>query len=247
MTRAEFISQVKRRPALVGATDQIADDYVNRGLLAVSSFSPLRVHLLGVLADRDDGVYSVPEDARSVTGVFVSGTNAPITFEVKRKPDGRRELWLYSIRLPSAISLIDSPDYHAYYNNIPDGTVTLRPVFGGGSRGYDKYDLQYSANHTFDGLLPEHHLALEIYCDYLGYESRAAKQAERADITDRDPSGAQTMLRYSSSSDRFQKLMDMQMKQFKREMLRPYWTRSSFGIIERLWMDRSVTRDLYLD
>ena len=217
---------------------------MNRGLLAVSSYAPLRVHLLNVPADNNRGVYAVPADARQVTGVFVAGTNAPITYEVKRKSDGTRELWLYGLRLPSTINLIDSPDNYSYYNNVVDGVTTLRPVFGGG--GYERYDLQYSTNHTFDGLLPEHHLALEIYCDYLGYEARAARQAEKSDITDRDPSGAQTTIRRSASASAFMKLQESAMSDFKREMLRPYWTRSSFGVIERLWI-QEVGDDLYLD
>ena len=236
MDRADFISQIRRRPSLKGVSEEVAEDYVNRGLLAVSSYSPLRVHLLKVAANRSDGVYEVPAEARQVTGVFVAGTNAPITYEVKRKEDGTRELWLYAIRLPSSINLIDSPDNRTYYGNIPDAVSSVRPVFGGGS-GYDHYDLQYSKNHTFDGLLPDHHLALEIYCDYLGYQSRAARQAERSDITDRDPSGAQTMIRRSASANSFLKLMEIAMADFKREMLRPYWTRSTFGIIERLWIE----------
>ena len=245
MTRDEFISKIRRRSALKGASVETAGDYLDRGLLAVSSYAPLEVHLLNAPADRSDGVYEVPADARQVTGVFVAGTNAPIIYEVKRKPDGTRELWLYAIRLPSAINLIDSPDYHSYYGNIPIGGRSSRPVFGGGG-GYDRYDLQYSVNHTFEGLLPEHHLALEIYCDYLGYESRAASQAEKSDITDRDPSGAQTMIRRSASANSFMKLMEIQMADFKREMKRPYWTRSSFGIIERLWM-QEVGDGVYLD
>lgn len=244
MDRDDFISQIRRRPSLKGVTTEIAGDYVNRGLLAVSSYAPLRVHLLKVPAPRSDGVYEVPEDARQVTGVFIAGTNAPISYEVKRKPDGTRELWLYAIRLPSSINLIDSPDNRSYYGSISNIQSEFRPVFGGGVSDY--YDLQYSKNHTFDRLLPEHHLALEIYCDYLGYQSRAARQAERSEVVDRDPSGAQTTIRRSASAGNFIKLMDMAMADFKREMLRPYWTRSTFGVIERLWID-GANDAVYLD
>lgn len=248
MVLADFISLVRRRPALKGSSEQVATDYINRALLAISSYAPLKVTMLRIPARRTDGVYEVPEEAREVTEVYVSGTNVPITFEVKEKEDGTRELWLYAVRLPSSISLVDSPDYNAYSTNLGNITGSFRPTFGGSTSGYDFYDLEYSANHTFERLLNKHHLALEIYVDYLGYEARAVKEASLVDITDRDPSGASTTLRRSQASGTFSKLMDMRMAEFKREMTRPYWTRSSFGLIERLWIDRSNRGDaIYLD
>lgn len=238
-TQAEFIAYLKRRPALKGSVTETLEDYITRALLAVSSYSPRIEKMCERPADAADGIYSVAANIRRVTDVWVSGSNVPISYEVKDIDSGGRQLWLYGVRLPSAIGVLEAP-------GLSSGTFTrfntVRPVYGGGS-GYTAFDMEYSMTWTYDDLRDDHFLAIELYCEYLGYEERSVSRANLTDIEDREASGASTTFRRSQATSSYVKLMAEKKKDFLREVRRPYWTRSGFGIIERLWADHGWIND----
>ena len=234
-TRDAFIAKTKEFPAFKGLTDMIIGAYADRALEALSSYTALKCLLRGVPADSGDGVYTVPEDARAVTGVYVSGTNVSITYEVKEVADGNTELWLYAIRVPSAINVISPFEGRSFSDGVFLNTSN-RPVYGGSFRGYSEFDLEYSKNFAFSDLGDKHMLGLRYYCEYLAYEEKSAKASNLIDITDREPSGAQTTIRRSQAGNAYMKLRDDVFMKFEREVKRPYFSRDSFGILERLWM-----------
>lgn len=238
-TKDALVTKFRSRPAFKGFTTDRVGDLFEDALDAVSEYQSQKVILKNIPADAENGIYDVPEEAREIVQVRVANSTARIDFEVFHRDgedgeNGERLIQLGQVRLPSYTNLVNEQS-DQYLRGYELNRIT-RPVFGGS--GYANFDLVYSRTPTFESLQPKHELALRLYAEHLAYEEKSESAENSVDITDRDAAGESTTIRHSQRGNRQLMLSTEKHNQFLREMRRPYWTRTSFGVVERIWLDR---------
>ena len=234
-TQSDLITKYRSRPAFKGLSNDTVGELFDNALEAIAEYQPQKVILRDVRADAEDGIYDVPSDAREIVRLQVSSSNARIDFEVfyNDTADGGRKIQIGQVRLPSFTDLVNDEDdriLRNYTNN-----QIHRGVYGG--TGYDSFDIIYSRTPTFESLHEKHHLALRLYAEHLAYEEKSESIENSVDITDQDAAGESTTIRHSQRGTRQYNLSKDKNTQFLREMRRPFWSRNSLGIVERIWTD----------
>ncbi|MDE0638145.1 MAG: hypothetical protein OXI43_20080 [Candidatus Poribacteria bacterium] len=252
-TRSEILSQYAKLSAFRGLTTEDRGTYLDLALEAVETYAPKKVKLKKI-PSQDDSRYDVPSNAKLLLGAFVVDTNIRIEMREENElrkvndngdydedadPVEMRVYQLLQVQVPSYIDLVRHEDLSGHQSYpTPYASGYRYGTFAGA--GYGSHDLEYTVPIEVEDLSTRQLLALRLYAESEAYQYQATKSENLSDITDRDATGESTTLRRSQSGMAFQKLAERKEKEFRREIVRPYWAQPSYGLTEYLWKNHRI-------
>ena len=232
---SDFKMRLSRLSSTKDVADETLDDFIDAGLIAFSEYKSEKVLLKKVPVDTDaNGIYAVPTDALSIVSVFVHGTDREIHFEVERDAStGVRQLHLGGIEHPQWIFVAGPVAYPNY--GVDENTFRSTGRLGGGSGGYDFFDILYFRTLTMERLTSEDADTVQLYVEYLGYLEKAGEPENLVDIRESYPSGDATEIKQSGRGKQFLTLAALKKEAFEKRVISPYGVRDTTGQLEYLY------------
>lgn len=229
MTQAEYIADLQLlSDAFRGNSQAQMEAIVRRSVNEYSQYHPKYIASLDN-ATNDDGEYTLPSGAKGVIMVVDSYYQSEIHFGVRENDDNSRTLELGRLKLPSDEGL-NSVNYYKDPYNYASGTFSGDYETGVVSLGdsYSKFDYAWYRPRTIDEIPDRVLNTLMLYSEYLAYRDKAGQTQYHEQLTDSDPSGAQTTVRNVTSADYFTRLAKQSKEDYDSKMV------STFGIRDRV-------------
>ena len=216
MTESELITSLKNRSeAFKGTSGDSISEIIESALSEYSLYNPRVIHSLENEVN-DNGIYDTPDNFIAIRQVIDSVTENPIDFEVKENPEGNIRLYLGRRQVPSTQHL-EEQDYYESPSN-------LSYLFIGS--GYQYFDIVYTVPVTVPSLSVEGVRDVKLYAEYLGLQSKASDISKLIDITESDPAGESTTIRYSGQAKLYHDLADKKLNEFNMNVEKPVGVRS---------------------
>ena len=222
MTKAEFIEDLKLRSSSFNDTDSDKlDAYVDSALREYSKFRPLRIVSKNNSRSTDGDEYDPPDNYQSILWVKESYSQTPIEHRLENKLEDDDS---YETKL--ILGILDRPSWE----EVVHGTYYESPNFRMGRQydySYSNFDVCFTRLHTINTVPDININTLQLWAEYLENESKASREGGYSDLTDREPSGAETSITESRQGNIYSTIARDAKKDFYREVRLPYGTRDT--------------------